>query len=760
MPRCSPLVLLLLAAWGFPTLRGEPRVTAAEGSGPKQILLLLPFESARPASQEILAGIEKGLRESWSNRVSVFVEFIRQAPQAQDNYLERQFQWLRYKYADRQFDAILAIRPESVFLAERLQHRLWPEAPILFGMGKGEYRREFGPGPNRTGILMDLGEEDAINAALQLLPETRRVAILDGSAQSDQEVHSRILSLVRKSNPSLEIIHLSDLNLADLKKRVSQLPEKTILYLGQFSYDAEGRSFTDAELVTILNEVSNRPLFSSRTLGFGLGTVGGPMNEIQRGGEAMGTLAVNVLRGASANALPVVMVPHTSAVDWRQLQKWRIPESRLPAGTEIRFRPVTVWDQFRNAILLIGGAILLQAIVIGVLLAERRRRGKSERKARASEDLNRGILSSLNAGIAVLDQSGSVTRLSENWARLPAVCYLPFVIGTSYVDVWRSWSDAATSRRVAGAVEAVLSGQETLQSVDHHVEYGEAGYWIEIRVERLVTPAGGAVVSHFDITARRNVELDRRRMLEELHHMNRTAAVGELAGALAHELAQPLASILSNAQAGSRFANRPEPDLDEIRGALGEIADDDRRARMIIERMRTILKRQAIQAQELDLNLVVIEVSRLVRSVLQMRDVRMNLELATEKVQVRGDTVALQQVLLNLIQNAIDAVQTQPRGSRLLTVRTEFNDKTGEMVVQDNGPGISAAVRDRLFESFFTTKQEGLGMGLSICRSIVEGFGGKIRAENGASGGALFRVSLPLSLPAATELTKAIAAGL
>jgi C4-dicarboxylate-specific signal transduction histidine kinase len=169
--------------------------------------------------------------------------------------------------------------------------------------------------------------------------------------------------------------------------------------------------------------------------------------------------------------------------------------------------------------------------------------------------------------------------------------------------------------------------------------------------------------------------------------------------------------------------------------------------------MRKILKKQPRQVQELDLNLVVVDVGRLVRSVLQMRGVQLNLDLAISSVRVKGDIVPLQQVLLNLIHNGIDAVEMQPKGLRRLTVRTSSQAGSGEMVVEDNGPGISPEVKDRLFDSFFTTKPEGLGMGLSICRSIVEDLGGQICASNHQGGGALFRVSLPLagSLESSTQ---------
>ncbi len=362
--------------------------------------------------------------------------------------------------------------------------------------------------------------------------------------------------------------------------------------------------------------------------------------------------------------------------------------------------------------------------------------------------MNRAILSSLNAGVAILDRNGAIIRTSDNWAAQvrPAGSHPPATIGDDCLEMWRDWSQASDcTHSITAAIEGVLSGQQMLRSIECHMQLPQEDHWIEVRVEKLVRREGGAVITHMDITPRKRAELDRRRTLEELHHLNRVVTAGELAASLAHELAQPLASILSNAQAATRFAARERPDIVEIREALREIAEDDHRACTIIERLRMILRKQVIRTEELDLNMVVIDVSRLVRSVLQIRGVRMDLELAHSRAPVEGDPVLLQQVLLNLIQNGMDAVQIQPRGLRRLTVRTSLHSGSVEMVVEDNGAGVPDEIRERLFDSFFTTKQSGLGMGLSICRSIVEGMGGQIVAGNRQAGGASFQVSLPLA---------------
>ncbi len=738
--------VLLLLAVATPVLR------AADPPPPRRVLLLLPFESSRPASTELLQGIESGLRKSYPTRVSVFIEFIRAAPPQGADYQERLLEWIAYKYGVQSFDAICPVRPEALVLAEKLRDRLWPSVPIVFGMLKDDYQPGFGPKAGTTGVIMDLGHEDAIRAALRMLPETRHIALLGGSSPRDVEANRQIAGLIRQTAPGIDVIPLMGLSLAEVEKLAFNLPERTLIYQGWFDYDATGRSFTGPELASSLAPKTKSPIFTNLRLPFGSGIVGGPMNSVELGGEEMGKQTALVLGGTPAENLPLVKVPHIKAVDWRALKRWNIPESRVPAGTEIWFRKLSVWEEFRRPIEAVAGAILLQALVIGFLLAERRRRGVSERAARASDELSRAILSSLSGRIAILDKAGTIIRVSDNWGTAwegGEDCFSHAAAGSNYFETCRGWGSAIEGKtNLVRAVEAVLNGRLKSHVADYHVQLGEQDRWMEARVERLDRPEGGVVVTHTEITQRKRSELERRRTLDELHHMNRVATVGELAGSLAHELAQPLASILSNAQAAMRFADRPEADLLEIREALAEIADDDRRARTIIDRMRSMLKKQAIPVQDLELNQTVEEVSRLVRNVAMMRGIAVRLELAPDGVTVRGDGVSVQQVLLNLLNNGMDAVQGLPKGHRQLTVTTRSQDGLGEILVEDNGPGIPGEVMGRLFESFFTTKKEGLGMGLSICRSIVQTLGGRISVENAAGGGAVFRVSLPLSVSA------------
>jgi C4-dicarboxylate-specific signal transduction histidine kinase len=242
-----------------------------------------------------------------------------------------------------------------------------------------------------------------------------------------------------------------------------------------------------------------------------------------------------------------------------------------------------------------------------------------------------------------------------------------------------------------------------------------------------------------DITDRKRAE----EANQKLAHASRLAVMGELTASIAHEINQPLGAILANADAAELLLEAGHQRLDEVRRILADIRKDDLRASEVVRRIRELVRSQQFERQPLDLNEVIADVLQLLGADAARRGVALEAALAPGLPVVRGDRVHLQQVLLNLLLNGMEAMADTPNPRRRLTVRTEVNGGGVEVAVTDNGCGIPAATLSRLFESFFTTKADGLGLGLSIARSIVEAHGGRIWAENRPEGGATFRFTMP-----------------
>ena len=237
----------------------------------------------------------------------------------------------------------------------------------------------------------------------------------------------------------------------------------------------------------------------------------------------------------------------------------------------------------------------------------------------------------------------------------------------------------------------------------------------------------GAVM---DVTERKRAEEERERLRQleaDLAHMNRLTTIGELTASIAHEVNQPLAAIVAQSEAALRFLDRDDPDLDEARDSLSSIMGDGMRAGEVIRGLRALAKKSGPQLTRLDLDDVIRQVLALARGELRRHDVVLHTELASGEWPVLGDRVQLQQVLLNLIVNGVEAMRGVRERMRELTVSSTFAEQTRILVsVKDTGPGIDPAVAERMFQPFFTTKPDGLGMGLAICRSIVEAHGGRL----------------------------------
>jgi two-component system sensor kinase FixL len=240
-------------------------------------------------------------------------------------------------------------------------------------------------------------------------------------------------------------------------------------------------------------------------------------------------------------------------------------------------------------------------------------------------------------------------------------------------------------------------------------------------------------------------ERESGRLRQELAHIGRVSALGELTASLAHELNQPLTAILNNAEVAQQYLKADAIQVEKLRDILDDIVADDRRAAGIIRRLRTMLKKGELEHVTLNVNDVVREVTDLVRNDTILRDIPVRLDVDATLPTIRGDRAQLQQVVLNLVLNGLEAASASSGRARGLVIRTCTEGKEVVIVaVADSGPGIDLADLDRLFEPLYTTKPEGLGMGLSIARTIVGAHGGELRACNNADGGATFAFTLPV----------------
>jgi signal transduction histidine kinase len=271
-------------------------------------------------------------------------------------------------------------------------------------------------------------------------------------------------------------------------------------------------------------------------------------------------------------------------------------------------------------------------------------------------------------------------------------------------------------------------------------------YWQIAFVSAVVLIQAGLIsILLHEHRRRRIAEVQSRQRMAELAHINRFSTAGELTASIAHEINQPLGSILTNAETAQSMLLSSHPDIEELKDIVDDILRDDRRASEVIRRMRSLLKKAPFEPQHIELNELVRETVEFLSALAVGREVKLSSTISSVALPIVGDRVHLQQVILNLVVNAIDAMIDTPGDDRIISIRTSRIENFAELAISDHGPGIPEDKLKEVFEPFVTNKPKGMGMGLSIARTIVEAHDGQICADNEPGWGAVFRIKLPIS---------------
>jgi PAS domain S-box-containing protein len=525
--------------------------------------------------------------------------------------------------------------------------------------------------------------------------------------------------------------------------KTKALPPDSYIFLILLLRDAAGVTHNADEALQRIHAVANAPINGIFQHQLGLGIVGGRLYQAELEGIESAHIAVRILHGEPASSFPPKIVgPLSPRYDWRELKRWTINKEHLPSGSVISFREPTAWEQY--GVWIIAGALvcLVQAVLILGLLLSLAKRRSAERSLSESED--RVALAADAAQLGAWEIDAATNRV---WVSDKVRDLFQIAPGTD-VDY------AAFHERVHP------DDQPLRDSAIKRAIETKGGYEIEYRIllpDGTVRWLSGRARCHsngngrstrllgvaMDVTKRKQAELEAQRLEDEIAHVGRVSMMGQLASALAHEINQPLGAILRNAEAAELFLQSKTPDLEEIRAILADIRTDDQRAASVIDRMHTLLRRHVLDTQLLDLAELVGSVTQLARSDAAMRRVKLKVNLPVDLPPVRGDRVHLQQVLLNLILNGMDALNGASPEHRHVTVSVRVDAaRTVQISVSDTGHGIAGENLAQIFDPFFTTKPDGMGMGLAISRTIIESHGGRLWAESNNGSGATFRFTL------------------
>lgn len=602
-----------VVVWLFALLMPIP--LSAQEERPQSILVLDQSDGG-PFYYQLLSSIRSAVAAHPHSHVTLYSENLdlsRFQGAAFEANLKR---YLQEKYREKAIGAIISVGAATTGLVLQWRDELWPGIPVAFAMLDHTDLARIRRPSDVTGVITHLPLADEIEVARAVVPGLDTI-VLVGDAWNTLVVYRNWGDEIAVAAADLKVIDLVGQKLADVRRRVAELPERSaIIYSAMFS-DGEGKHYLPFVALNLIAEKANRPIVVPAETFLSYGGVGGYVLLPRLIGDEVARVALRLLSGASATDIPPARGGVKPVFNWPQMQRWGVNESRVPAGSEIRFREPHFLERYFLESMLIAAIMLIQVGLISFLLRE------------------------------------------------------------------------------------------------HH--------------------------------KRRHAEVEAQERMTELAHVNRQTTAGELSTTIAHELNQPLGSILTNAETAELILRSDNPDLGEVREILGDIKRDDRRAGEVLRRLRGLLKRTPFETREIDLNEIMVESFRFMSVQASAGNIALYLQTTPGKLPVNGDAIHLQQVILNLVVNSMDAMATMPYG-RTVIGRTELDGGLSAVVsISDSGPGIPANKLSHVFDPFFTTKDKGMGIGLSIARTIVLAHRGQIWAENQSGGGAAFRFKLPLA---------------
>jgi C4-dicarboxylate-specific signal transduction histidine kinase/ABC-type uncharacterized transport system substrate-binding protein len=728
----SVILLLLLAV----------ECRAAE---PQRVLMLHGFNYSFPATTRIADSARKRLLELSPRPLEIDADFLDLARNTGTDYESRITTFLRAKYEKHPPDVVIALGSAALPFIVRHRDEISPNVAVVFtSVSQRNYDALRIP-PNITGIVSEFNLDKTLALAERLQPEARRLFVIAGSGELDRRWQSNARKLIEDRARKFEVTYLFERSYAKLMEEVAAIPpDSIVIYLTIFA-DSEGSAFVPAQVAGSLSALSPAPVYAPYDTYIGNGVVGGFVETFESVGSRAADMALQILAGTPpATIAPKTNSGQTYRVDHRAMARWKLHESDLPPDSAVLFKEPTIWTEYRGTVIATIAIVGLQSLVLGALLLQRQRRLRIEKLLKESEERMTFAAAAANIALWQFDR-----HRNELWATEHCRALFGITRGTPLTrEVLLS---AVHPDDLQTATQALERSREADQPTFRDVRIvlpGEQVRWIRMRSKS--RSEGGRRSDHLggifvDITEQKSAEAEIALQRLEVEHLMRVSVLGELSGSIAHEINQPLTAILSNAQAALHLLAQEAPDLVEIRDALEEIVHEDNRAGEVIHRLRRLLKKGERKAEYVNINDLVRSTISLLNSELIGRDITIKFNLENRPLLARGDSVQLQQVLLNLVMNAMDAMASTPMEQRSILISTRATETgTVDVLVKDRGPGINPKVNGRLFEPFYTTKHHGLGLGLALCSTIVEAHQGKLTLVNGEGGGAIAGFSLPV----------------
>ncbi len=648
-------------------------------------------------------------------------------------------------YAVEPPDLLVPVGGPALQFCLRNRAVLFPQTPVLVLCVDQRRLADLPPDEKIVSVSIDVDLPVLMKNMFDLLPETRHVYVAMGAAPLEQFWEAEMRREWKGFTDRAEFHWWSALSVEQMKQHAAGLPPSSVIFSGIVARDAAGVPYEQERALAELHAVANAPIFGYAKEQLGLGIVGGPVLGLRQAGTVGVDAALRLLAGEpprDIRVLPQSLLP--PVYDWRELKRWKIPESRLPQSSTVLFREPTLWEEYRWVIAAVVALCLLESGLILALLIEYRRRRIAERNARESEEQMQLAAEAANIGMWSLDLRRKGIWASERARKLYGFTKSEPIDFEKFLE--RVHSD---DRGPVKAATQVLMRDGGQYREEYRVVLPSGEQRRILAMGSSVEAADGTPKQlrgvSLDVTNRRLAEVKLEQLSAQLAHATRVSTLGELASTLAHELNQPLTAMLSNAQAALRMEATGALDSQDVHEILEDIVRDDKRAGEIIHRMRTFLEKEVHVHEPVDLRQSIHDAAGLLRGRLLEAGIALKLDLPSELPLVEAGVVEVQQVVLNLMLNGIEAMSgTDPSGRKLIVTAKSENGRV-IVCIQDRGPGVAAEMIENVFQPFYSSKPGGLGLGLAICRRIAETHDGQLWLESNTDRGAAFCFALPVA---------------
>ncbi len=725
-----------------------PFAIIAQEKENKSVLVLFADDQSLPAMREWDRGIEVEFQAQQDFNISITREYLDLSKYNEVDYFVKVADLLNYKYRESQPDLILTIFDLScAFFLER-GREVFPAVPVIFAGIEQNTIDSASMDDNMIPIFHGSNcTQGTISVAIRQNPSATQAVIISGNGYTERAWIRGAQQVLESFSDRLKFRYITGYPIAEIKKEVQDLPENTFILYFPFLEDRESNRYVATEVLNQIAAVSSVPIYSSWEIFVGHGSVGGFVRDFSTQAKVAANKALAILDNpSSANFSPIEITDHRYIFDHRQLKKWSFEKSTLPAGSEIRFKEDSFWEKYFYRIIVVAALVSIQFVVIGYLLAARRKNQLAQKELIKAEQKYRTVADYTKDWEYWQNPDGSMQWVSPSCEAISgyssnAIMENPSLISDMVV---------ADDRKIWDAHQCNITGKVNEKEIRFRIrELQGDTRWIEHTCQPVVDAHGnylGIRANNRDITERELYKTKTQMLQSELIHVERVSTISTLSYALAHEINQPLTSIRGYAQAALRFLDKDSSEEENIRMALQGIVADNKRAASIVGQLRDLVRKDNAQFKRIDLNVIIKDVLNLLNSELILHKVSVKLDLDSSEDRVIGDAIQLQQVFMNLLTNGIRAVGDQKVGRREITISTKAeNDKELSILFNDSGSGIQPDKLEEIFQPFHTTNSTGLGLGLAISKLIIESHDGKLRAENNHSGGATFIVTLPLS---------------